>query len=80
MPLATTIVSGITLQWSTPNQRPVYQTGLRPNMEIIAINGMDKALPTRELIAWFRLNHQPGDEIVYTVSGGKQYRFTLPED
>lgn len=63
-----------------PNKRPVYQTGLRPHMEIIAINGMNKDLPTRELITWFRLNHKPGEEVTYTVRGGKKYKFVLPKD
>ena len=62
----------------TPAERPVFATGLRPNMEIVAIDGMDDDLPTRELITWFRLNHQPGDEVVYRVRGGQEYRFTLP--
>jgi hypothetical protein len=61
-------------------ERPVYQSGLRPNMEIIAINSMNKDLSTRELIAWFRLNHKPGDIVTYTVRGGKQYRFELPKE
>ena len=63
-----------------PNSRPVFQTGLRPNMEIIAIDDMDEALDVRELITWFRLNHKPGDEVVYKVRGGKQFRYTLPEE
>jgi hypothetical protein len=62
-----------------PDQRPVYQTGLRPNMEIVAIDQMADDLPIRKLIAWFRLNHKPGDEVVYKVRGGKEYRFVLPE-
>ena len=62
-----------------PAERPVYKTGLRPNMEIVAINGMGDDLPGRELITWFRLNHKPGDEVAYTVRGGKVYRFVLPE-
>ena len=63
-----------------PNDRPIYQTGLRPNMEIIAVNDMKDDKETRELITWFRLNHRPGDEVIYTVKGGKQYRFVLPVD
>lgn len=63
-----------------PNSRPVFQTGLRPSMEIIAIDDMDEALDVRELITWFRLNHKPGDEVVYKVRGGKQFRYTLPEE
>ncbi|MDG2122273.1 MAG: thioredoxin family protein [Verrucomicrobiales bacterium] len=61
-----------------PSQRPVYQTGLRPNMEIVAIDGMREDLPIRKLITWFRMNHEEGDEVVYTVRGGKEYRFVLP--
>lgn len=68
--------------WMGPkaSERPVYKTGLRPGMEIIAINDMDKELTTRELITWFRLNHVPGEEVVYTVRGGKKYRYRLPEE
>ena len=61
-----------------PAERPVYQTGLRPHMEIIRINGMDQDTETRKLIAWFRLHHKPGDTVAYTVKGGKQYKFKLP--
>lgn len=63
-----------------PAERPVFATGLRPNMEIVAIDGMGDDLPTRELITWFRLNHKPGDEVVYQVRGGQTYRFTLPAE
>jgi len=62
-----------------PTGRPIYQTGLRPNMEIIAINEMSEDMEIRKLIAWFRLNHQPGDEVTYTVRGGQKFRYTLPE-
>jgi hypothetical protein len=41
---------------------------------------MTEDLPTRELITWFRLNHQPGDNVVYRVRDGKTYRFTLPSE
>ena len=62
-----------------PNDRPVFQTGLRPNMEIIAIDGMTEDMETRELITWFRLHHQAGDEVTYKVRGGKEFKFVLPE-
>lgn len=62
-----------------PAERPVYGTGLRPNMEIVAINGMGKDLDARQLITWFRLNHKPEDEVTYTVRGGKEFRFVLPK-
>ena len=61
------------------NQKPIYQTGLRPNMEIIAINDMREDMDIRKLITWFRLNHQPGDEVTYTVKGGKQFKFVLSD-
>jgi hypothetical protein len=63
-----------------PSDRPVYETGLRPNMEIIAINDMNEDMEIRKLIAWFRFNHQPGEEVTYTVKGGKKYRYTLPQE
>lgn len=68
--------------WMGPraHERPVYKTGLRPNMEIVAINGMSDPLPTRELIAWFRLNHKPGETVTYTVRGGKTFKYVLPQD
>jgi len=68
--------------WMGPNpaERPVYATGLRPDMEIVAIDDMDQDLPTRDLITWFRLNHQPGDEVRYRVRDGMTYRFTLPTE
>lgn len=62
------------------SDRPIYQTGLRPNMEITAINGMNQDMEIRKLITWFRLNHQPGDEVTYTVKGGKEFRYILPKE
>jgi hypothetical protein len=63
-----------------PEERPVHQTGLRPDMEIVAINGMNRDLDTRKLITWFRFNHQPGDEITYTVKDGRKFKFVLPAE
>ena len=67
--------------WMGPNpaNRPVYATGLRPNMEIVAINGMDSDMETRKLIAWFRLNHKPGETVTYKIRGGKEFTYVLPE-
>tara|TARA_B100001123_G_scaffold187765_1_gene214686 strand:- start:711 stop:1169 length:459 start_codon:yes stop_codon:yes gene_type:complete len=62
-----------------PADRPVYATGLRPNMEIVAINGMDSDMETRKLIAWFRLNHKPGETVTYKIRGGKEFTYVLPE-
>ncbi len=60
-----------------PSQRPIYQSGLRPDMEIVAIGGMGEHMPIRKLITWFRMNHKVGDEVVYTVRDGTEYRFVL---
>ena len=65
-----------------PAQKEVYSTGLRPNMEIVAINGMRDDKDIRKLITWFRFNHKVGDKVTYTVrvKGGleKDFSFTLP--
>ncbi|BCX47445.1 peptidase [Haloferula helveola] len=61
-----------------PAERPIFATGLRPSMEIVAINGMKDDMEIRKLIAWFRFNHSPGDEIRYTVKGGQEFRHVLP--
>ena len=68
--------------WMGPNpsERPVFSTGLRPNMEIVAIDEMDDDLATRELITWFRLKYQPGDEVRYRTRDGQTYRFKLPAE
>lgn len=63
-----------------PADRPVYKTGLRPHMEIISINGMNKDTETRKLIAWFRLNHKPGQTVTYTIRGGKEFKYVLPKE
>ncbi len=64
----------------TPADRPVYKTGLRPHMEIVSINGMKKDTETRKLIAWFRLNHKPGQTVTYKIRGGKEFKYVLPKD
>ncbi|MCB1099780.1 MAG: thioredoxin family protein [Verrucomicrobiae bacterium] len=62
-----------------PSERPVYATGLRPHMEIVAIDGMDQDMNIRKLITWFRFNHKDGDEVIYTVKGGKEFKYVLPD-
>ena len=62
-----------------PSDRPVYQTGLRPDMEIVAIDGMSEDMEIRQLIAWFRFHYKVGDEVTYTVRGGKEFKYVLPE-
>ena len=62
-----------------PTDRPIYQTGLRPNMEIVAINGMNEDMETRKLITWFRLNHEAGDEVTYTVKAARSIDLCFPK-
>jgi hypothetical protein len=63
-----------------PAQRPIYQTGLRPHMEIVGINGMSDDIDIRKLITWFRFNHKAGEEVTYTVKGGHQFKYVLPKE
>ncbi len=63
-----------------PSKSEIFETGLRPDMEIIAIDDMSDDLPTRELITWFRLRYKPGDEVVYRIRDGKTFRFMLPRN
>ncbi len=60
-----------------PADRPVYQTGLRPHMEIVAINGMSDDMDIRKLITWFRFNHKVGDQVTYTIKDGRTFTFAL---
>ncbi len=63
-------------------QNPWWPLGLRPNMEIVAVNGRNDDWNSRQLLAWFRLNHEPGDKVTLQVrQGGKTRDFTrtLPE-
>lgn len=62
-----------------PSDRPIYQTGLRPDMEIIAIDDMSDDMETRQLITWFRFHHKAGDEVTYRVRGGKEFKYVLPK-
>lgn len=54
-----------------------YPSGLRPNMEIVAVNGRSDDWDSREFIAWFRLNHQPGDRVTVTTRDGKKFSRVL---
>jgi len=63
-----------------PKAKPIYENGLRPNMEIIAINDMRDDMDIRKLITWFRFNHKAGDEVTYTVKGGRKFKYVLPEE
>lgn len=44
-----------------------WKAGIRPDMEIIAVNGRSDDWDSRELLAWFRLNHKVGDDVTLKV-------------
>ena len=52
-------------------------------MEIIAINERSDDWDSRELLAWFRLNHKVGDDVTFKVKQGnevKEITYTLLEE
>lgn len=54
-------------------QNSVWKAGVRPNMEIIEVNGRSDDWDSRELLGWFRLNHKVGDEVTLKVrQNGKE--------
>ena len=57
---------------------PWRKVGLRPNMEIVAINGRDDDWNSRQLLTWFKLNHKKGDRVTLRVRGGKEFSLRLP--
>lgn len=59
-------------------QNPWYQAGLRPGMEIVSVNGKADDWNSREVLTWFKLNHQAGDDVVIRVKGGQEFSATLP--
>ncbi|MEM7015159.1 MAG: hypothetical protein AAF585_27185, partial [Verrucomicrobiota bacterium] len=59
-------------------KNPWHELGLRPGMEIIAINGRNDDWGSRETLTWFKLNHEKGDEVILKIKGGKTFTTTLP--
>lgn len=60
---------------------PAYKAGLRPNMEIVAVDGNGKDMDSREFMTWFRMNYEPGDEVTVTVKQGNKtqdFKYRLP--
>ena len=55
-------------------------TGLQPNMEIVEINGRSDNWEARQLIAWFRLNHKPGDHITLKTKAGKTFTRVVEDE
>ncbi|MFT5126824.1 MAG: serine protease Do [Rhodothermales bacterium] len=59
-------------------ENPWWPEGLRPNMEVVAINGRRDDWNSRELLTWFKLNHKKGDRVTIEVKGGKTFSRRLP--
>ena len=60
---------------------PSYKSGIRPNQEIIAVDGMQKDIETREFLTWFRMNYESGDVVKITVKENgetKEISYRLP--
>lgn len=60
-----------------------YAAGLRENHIIVAVDGQSPDLHGRSFLVWFRLRHEPGDEVTLTLREGKSlrkitYRLPLP--
>jgi len=54
--------------------RPAYAAGLRQGDEIVAVGGEQPDLVGRAFLVWFRLRHDPGDEVVFEVRSGRGTR------
>ncbi len=46
---------------------PAWSAGLRGDDLIVAVGGKSPDLVAREFMTWFRLHHDPGDEVVLTL-------------
>lgn len=60
-------------------ENPWWNTGLRPGMEIVEVDGRSDDWDSRQFLTWFRLNHQVGDEVTITVKGGQTFKRVLEE-
>ena len=61
------------------SRNPWYSTGLRPNMEIVEVNGQRSDWNSRQFLAWFRLNHRVGDMVTIKTRGGRVFRRIIPQ-
>ena len=46
---------------------PVWEAGLRPADVIIAVDDLSPNVAGRAFLVWFRLRHNPGDQVKLTV-------------
>lgn len=63
---------------------PAYAAGLRPGHVVTAVGGESPNLIGRPFMVWFRLRHEPGDEVLLDVLGqdgsARTIRYSLPAD
>lgn len=62
-----------------PNN-PWYASGLRPNMEIVEVNGESSDWNSRQFLTWFRLNHKVGDLVSIKVRDGRVFNRRLAKE
>ena len=48
-----------------------WEAGLRASDVVVAVDGESPDVVGREFMAWFRLRHDPGDEVVLTARDGR---------
>ncbi len=58
-------------------ENPWWSTGLRPNMEIVEVNGVSDDWNSRQFLTWFRVNHEVGDTVKVRVKGGQEFSQVL---
>ena len=58
-------------------QGAVVKAGLRNNDLLVAVDGVSPDLVGRAFVTWFRLRHEPGDEVELTLINPKGVRRTI---
>ena len=53
---------------------PAFGAGLRPGHVIVAVDGESPNLASRPFLTWFRMQHEPGDDVELTVLEGELRR------
>jgi hypothetical protein len=60
-------------------ENPWHPAGLRPDMEIVEVNGRRDDWDSRQFLAWFRLNHKAGDTVTLKTRDGETITRKLEE-